>query len=236
MKARMLLDGGKSKVDPSELRRTIEEAGLKVTSGRADVGIVVGGDGIFGMYGRTESIPLLFVGVRSAKTTGSKAYLAVTYFDELPAVLRRIQLGDFAVTEHKRLEVFRNGRSLGEVFTDAYLQRGAESNCIRYRVKVTDGGTPIEEAAVGDGVVVTTSAGSTGYYSYPDRVRGGIFDPEASTSIAPTEVGICHVTPTYVERTGSMERFLRYTVPWGSTVEISLFRPADARIYGTQTG
>ncbi len=234
MKAKMLLDEGKPKVDAKKLQAVIEAAGLKVTSGKADLGIVVGGDGIFGRYGRTESIPLLFVGVRTKSARGSKAYLAATYFDELPSALKRIETGEFSVSEHKRLEVSKNGERLGEVFTDVYLQRGAESNCIRYRVRVSGDRMGIEETAVGDGVVVSTAAGSTGYYSYPDRIRELNIDPAANSKIGGQEIGICHITPTYSERSGSAERPLRYTVPWGSKVELSLFRPADARLYGTK--
>ncbi len=232
----MLLDGGRPKVDTKELKTVIERAGLKVTSGKADLGIVVGGDGVFGRCGRTESIPLLFVGVRSRKTTGSKAFLASTYFDELPSVLRRIEAGEFTVTEHRKLEVFKNDKRLGDVFTDVYLQRGGDSNCIRYRVRIAGEGVDIQEAAIGDGVVVSTSAGSTGYYSYPDRIKGGEFDAAANMKFAPSELGICHITPTYIERTGSTRHPLRYTVAWGSRVELSLFRPADARVYGVQAG
>ena len=60
----MLLDGDKPKVREGELRRLVEKAGLEVTTGKADIGIVVGGDGVFSKYGRVESLPLLFVGVR----------------------------------------------------------------------------------------------------------------------------------------------------------------------------
>ncbi len=232
----MLLGEGRPKVDPKELKKVLEDAGLEVTSGKADLGVVVGGDGVFGEYGKTETIPLLFVGVRSNKVTGSKAFLAATYFDELPSVLRRIGSRDFNVSEHRRLEVFKNKRSLGEVFTDVYLQRGAESNCLRYKVRAKDGGTVVEEAVIGDGVVVTTAAGSTGYYSYPDRIVGGVFQASAYTKLRTDDVGICHINPTYIDRSGSMEPPLRYTLPWGSRVELSLFREADARVYGVQSG
>lgn len=232
MKVKMFLDNEKPKVDPRELKRVLERAGLKVTSGSPDLGIVVGGDGVFGEFGKTEAVPLLFVGVRSNRVTGSKAYLAAAYYDELPSALERVVEGEFKIAEHKRLEVFRDGKSLGEVFTDVYMQRGADSNCLRYKVKVLDEESGIEEAAIGDGVVISTAAGSTGYYSYPDRIRGDRFDPAANTKISQSVVGICHVSPTYIERSGSMQGVLRYTVPWGSKVQLSLFRPADARLYG----
>ena len=229
----MLLDSGSPKVPPEELRGLIEEAGMKVSQGRADFGVVVGGDGRFGRYGRTEDIPLLFVGMRSKGAAGSKAQLARIEYDHLPRALKRIGGGDYSIDEYVRLAVLLNGRSIGEVFTDVYLQRGGDSTCIRYRVKVSGSGEDIEEAAIGDGVVISTSAGSTGYYSYPDRIRGDYVDPGGFASIEKDEVGICHITPTYTERTGTDLHPLRYTVPWGSKISLSLFRKADARIYGT---
>jgi hypothetical protein len=229
----MLLDGDTPKVPPAELRRVIEDAGMQVSDGKADFGVVVGGDGRFSRYGRTEDIPLLFVGMRAKGAAGSKAQLARIEYDHLPRALKRIGSGDYSMDEYARLAVLLNGKSVGEVFTDVYLQRGGDSTCIRYRVKVGWPGNAIEEAAIGDGVVISTSAGSTGYYSYPDRIRGDYIDPGGFASIEKDEVGICHITPTYTERAGTDVHPLRYTVPWGSRISLSLFRKADARIYGT---
>lgn len=233
MKARMLLDGGTPKVSPAELRKLIEKAGIEVGERGANFGVVVGGDGKFSRYGRTEDIPLLFVGVRSQGVTGSKAYLAQTSLEGLPNALERITDEDYKVDRYRRLEVLKNGKSLGEVFTDVYLQRGAESTCIRYKVNVTGAGVDIDESAIGDGIVVTTRAGSTGYYSYPDRIRGKWMDPAGFSTVGRNSIGICHITPTYTERAGSDLHPLRYKVPWGCRIELSLFRRADARIYGT---
>ncbi len=229
----MLLDGVRPKVDQVQLRRTLEEAGFTVVKGRADMGLVVGGDGRFGDYGRTEEIPLLFVGVRSKNPTGSKAYLAEAYFDELPEALRLVAAGAYKIEKHRRLEVLKDGRSLGEVFTDVYLQRGGDSNCIRYNVKIDSTSLSTEDVAIGDGVVVCTSAGSTGYYSYPDKLVGNRMNPGAHSFIGRGDIGICHIAPSFTERKGSNEHPLRYTVPWGAKVRLSLFRPADARLYGT---
>ena len=236
MKVKMLMDEERHKVDPEELKKVILDSGLELTSKRADVALVVGGDGIFSKYGRSEPEPVLFVGVRSNRATGSKAYMAETYFDELPAALLRLKGGDYRVKEHPRLEVFKNRKSLGEVFTDVYLQRGEESTSLRYRVRVSGPSREIEEFAIGDGVVVTTAAGSAGYYSYPDRIRGNTLDTEAHSKIGEDEIGICHLIPTYEHRSGSDERLLRYTVPWGSKIELWVSRPADARLYGADTG
>ena len=205
---------------------------MQVTDGKADFGLVLGGDGRFSRYGRSEDLPLLFVGVRSAGAAGSKAHLARTTFDELPGALEKVGRGDYSIDEQRRLGVLKNGKALGEVFTDVYLQRGSESTCIRYRVRVSgrDGG--FKEAAIGDGVVVSTQAGASGYYSYLDRIRGEWMDPAAYADIPRDMIGICHIGPTFTEREGTGLHPLRYTVPWGSRVELTLFRKADARLYG----
>jgi len=232
MKVKLLLDGGRPKADPGEIEEIIEKSGMTVGDRNADVGLVVGGDGLFSAYGRSEEIPLLFVGVKSRGAIGSKAYMAAAYLNELPSALAAIAEGRFRVEEHGRLKVLKNQRHLGNVFTDVYLQRGAESNCIRYRLKVTSGAVVFEEAAIGDGVVITTSAGSTGYYSYPDREDGNEIRVEAYSAIEMDEIGICHITPTYTERVGTGEHPFRYTVPWGSRADLWISRPADARLYG----
>jgi len=232
MKAKMLLDGGKAKVPPGALRTILERAGITITAGKADFGVVVGGDGRFSMYGRTEDIPLLFVGVRAKGAGGSKAHLAQANFDELPEVLDRVVKGNYKIDENRRLAVLKNGKKIGEVFTDVYLQRGNQSDCIRYRVQVSGKGVDFQEAAIGDGVVVSTQAGASGYYSYPDRIKGEWIDPSAYASLRKNELGICHINPTFTERTGESRHPLRYKVPWGCKVELSLFRESDARLYG----
>lgn len=233
MKARILLDKERPKVKLEEVRKVLKRAGVETSNQKADFGLVVGGDGVFSAYGRTEKVPLLFVGVRSERATGSKALLAEAYFDELEDTLGRIVRGEFGVIEHRKLQVLKNRKRLGEVFTDTYLQRGEESNSLRYRVEVSGAGVAMKESAIGDGVVVCTRAGSTGYYSYPDKLRmGDWLDPDRSTVFGENEVGVCHIVPTYTLRDGMNEHPLRYTVPWGCQIKIRLVRPADARLYG----
>jgi hypothetical protein len=229
----MLLDSGKPKVEPHVLKGMLEGAGFEVGDQKPDLGVVVGGDGRFSRYGRTEDIPLLFVGVRSGKAAGSKAYMARAMLDELPGVLRAVRVGNYQVEKHKRLEVLKNGRELGRVFTDVYLQRGSESASIRYKVRVKGPRVRFEEAGIGDGVVISTPAGSSGYYSYIDRIKGDRLDPAARGFIPEGEIGICHIAPSYTERNGDGQHPLRYTLPWGTIVDLSLFRRADARVYGT---
>jgi hypothetical protein len=229
----ILLDRERPKVKPEQVRQVVSEAGFRVTSRSPDIGVVVGGDGVFSYYGRSEQVPLLFVGVRSSRATGSKAYLAEAYFDGLSEALSRIKRGEFGVIEHRRLEVSLNGKRLGAVFTDVYLQRGAESNSLRYKLEIENMGTLTAESAIGDGVVICTSTGSTGYFSYPDKISlGEWLEPDRFATIMENEIGVCHILPTYTSREGKKEHPLRYTLPWGSKITVKLERPADARLYG----
>ena len=84
--------------------------------------------------------------------------------------------------------------------------------------------------------MITTSAGSTGYYSYPDKIDGKEMRVDACSTVERDEIGICHITPTYTERSGTGGHPFRYTVPWDSRVELWISRPADARLYGATAG
>lgn len=233
MRAKIMLDPERPKVSYEEVKAMLLAAGMEVTERNADIGIVVGGDGVFSEFGRSESIPLLFVGVKSGRATGSKAYLAAAYFDELASVVSQILSGKRRVVQSRRLEVFKNDRSLGDVFTDVYMQRGADSNCIRYHLNVKGYSLNISESAISDGVVVCTRAGSTGYFSYLDKIRDADnLVADAHSLIGEDQVGVCHILPTFTEREGTDVHPLRYTVPWGSRIEIRIARPGDARLYG----
>lgn len=233
MKTKILMDAERPKVRLEDAVRIVKKSGMELSDREPDFAIVIGGDGLFSRYGSMESIPLLFVGVRAEKAVGSKAYLASAYFDELETVLKRISDGKYGVVEYRRLEVILNKRRLGDVFTDVYFQRGAESNSIRYKVQAEGNGINFTEFAIGDGVVICTKAGSTGYFSYLDKLRlGDWLDPDRVTIIEENEVGVCHIAPSFTWRTGTAEHPLRYTLPWGTTIKITLVREADARLYG----
>ena len=60
IRATILVDPDKPKVDIRDIAPLLEAAGVEVTENRPDLAIVVGGDGVFSYYGRIKSIPLLF--------------------------------------------------------------------------------------------------------------------------------------------------------------------------------
>ncbi len=233
MKASILLDSDRPKVPIQEVIDQFRKVGMQYTEQNPDLGVVVGGDGVFSYFGRLETIPLLFVGVRGEKPTGSRAHLAEVYFEELGRALRDLKEGRYEVVEYPRLEVLLNAKSIGEVFTDVYLERGADGNCLRFKVFTKGEGFHFTDFVIGNGVAVTTQAGSTGYFSYLDKIRlGDWLEPERHLAIGENELGICYIVPTYSVRDGTVEHPLRYTVPYGSEIRIQLIREADARLYG----
>ncbi|MEM3517612.1 MAG: hypothetical protein QXD42_00580 [Nitrososphaerales archaeon] len=229
----ILLDPITPKVSLEDAIKIIKNAGFIHDQKRPDFGIVIGGDGIFSYYGRVRKIPLLFVGMGKSKSIESKAHLAEAYFNELETALKRIKDRKYKIFEHNRLAVFLNGKKLGEVFTDVYLERGLNSNCLRYKLEVKGKDFSFTDFAISNGVVITTSAGSTGYFSSLDRIKSGqSLDINSYTLIKEDQVGIYHILPTYTIREGTNEHPLRYTVPYGSEIRIKLVRKGDARLYG----
>lgn len=212
----------------------LKKAGIELSRTRPDFGVVVGGDGIFSHYGRLTPFPLLFVSVRSRETTASKGYLAQVNLDGLPAALEEVSLGHYHEVQYRKLSVSINGSARGDVFTDVYLEKGADSNCLRYHIRAEGGGiSRFTESAIANGVIVCTSAGSTGYYSYVDKLQdGGSFEADRFTQIKPNEIGICHIAPVYTRRDGTDRTPLRYTLPLDTKLRLTLTRDADARLFG----
>jgi hypothetical protein len=234
LKATVLVDSERPKVSESEVVSVLKKLGIEYSATSPSFGVVVGGDGLFSHQGRQLSIPLLFVGTKSRRPTDSKARLAEVYLTGVESALRDMKEGRFTVVKHRRLEVsIGGGKFKGEIFTDVSLEKGADSNCIRYTLEVRGRGAEFTDSAVSNGIVITTAAGSTGYYSYLDKLdRGDRLEPEKYTVIGEDRVGVCHIAPTYTWRDGTSRHPLRYTVPWGSRFRIALMRDADAHLFG----
>jgi hypothetical protein len=234
LKATVLVDSERPKVSESEVVSVLKKSGIEHSMANPSFGVVVGGDGLFSYQGRQLGIPLLFVGTKSRRPTDSKARLAEVYLTGLEAALREVKGGRFTIVKHRRLEVsISGGEFTGDIFTDVSLEKGADSNCIRYTLDVSGKGFEFTDSAVSNGIVITTAAGSTGYYSYLDKLsHGDRLEPEKFTVIGKDEVGVCHIAPTYTSRDETGRHPLRYTVPWGSSFRIRLMRDADAHLFG----
>jgi NAD kinase len=126
---------------------------------------------------------MLFVGVKDSDTLGSKAKLAETTYDRLDKALHDIDAGRYYRVNNKRmLSVIFAGQS-SDVLTDVYLERQEFAGCIRYAIQVNNGQSSFNEYAIGNGVLASTSFGSAGYFSYPNRLKGKKWHQNSSVEL-----------------------------------------------------
>jgi len=250
------------KIFLNEILKVVGSAGVSYSNRDPDLAIVVGGDGTFGYYGKKLQIPMLFVGVSDNNVLGSKARLAELLFEDLHKALYEINNGNcrlekrtlFCVCiKHKNNDDQNGIERATDILTGIYLERGIFSRCIRYALsvairKANSGYHTLKkfaEYAIGNGVIVSTSFGAYGYYSYLDRIIVGKHNNNKSNNgaqFSDYKLGICHILPTFLvrklnlgnkKRTVVRSSYIRYTVPNQSIIKISLTRNADVRLYGT---
>jgi hypothetical protein len=225
------------KVSVEQLISRIRSTNLQYSPNEPDIAIVVGGDGTFGYFGRILAMPMLFVGVRDSNILGSKARLAEITYNILDKALHEIAAGRYEISEKRKLSVRYCGRQ-SDILTDVYLERGILAGCIRYGIQVTLRNTKFKDYSIGNGVIVSTSFGSGGYFSYPNWIKENQWDQNSSIErFSDNRIGICHIIPTYLvrEKNGvlSLTNKIQYTVPIDSQIQIRLVRNANARVYGT---
>jgi hypothetical protein len=245
------------KIPVNEIQKVVRSAGVSSYSGtHPDIAIVVGGDGTFSYYGRTLSIPMLFVGVNDQDILGSKARLAHVFFDDLAKSLVAIKEGRYFIDERRMFSLRYGANGSKDILTDVYLERGIFSGCIRYAVSVCaihefkhSTNEKFTDYAIGNGVIISTSFGSGGYYSYPDRIKlwnktNNNNNKTIINKFSDNKIGICHILPTFLVRKAKNERninkrhqqiisHIQYTMPFQSSIKIYLLRDANVRIYGT---
>lgn len=244
MKFGIFVHPTRPKMPLADILKVVRSAGLSYSKSEPDVAIVVGGDGTFGYYGRTLSIPMLFVGVKERNILGSKARRAEIFYDNLGKALKDIETGKYRIDEERMLSVNCNGNK-ADILTDVYLERGIFAGCLRYAISVEDktrsrdsaSKTCFTEYAIGNGVIVSTPFGSGGYYSYADRMKVGSWSNRSIKLFGANRIGICHILPLFLVRVRNGRKQMtdraRYTVPSQSVIKINLMREADARLYGT---
>jgi len=232
------------KVQKEKIQKILHSLDLEISETDSDIALVIGGDGTFSYYGKKLSIPMLFVGVPTNEILGSKSRLAEISLSELPKALRKIAKGNYVVTEKRMLDVTYGTLPVISVLTDVYLERGLFAGCIRYSISVSSNKldnkknkSDFTEYVIGNGVIITTSFGATGYYSYLDRIEN--LKQKPSELFDDNKLGVCHILPTFAKRCLADEPNheeivpIRYTVPVSCTIEIAVLREANIRLYGT---
>jgi hypothetical protein len=235
------------KVQAEKIQKILHSLDLQISETDPDIALVIGGDGTFSHYGRKLSIPMLFIGVPTDEILGSKSRLAEISLQNLTKTLRSIAKGNYVVTEKRMLDVRYGASPVISVLTDIYLERGLFAGCIRYSISITSkkidkknkkNSKPIfRDYVIGNGVIISTSFGSTGYYSYLDRIKNPKQKPRELFD--DNKLGLCHILPTFATRLMSdgvnYKKIIpiRYTVPVSSTIDITVIREANIRLYGT---
>lgn len=281
MKFGIYIHPRRPKISKKHIETILESLHMSFSDSNAEIALVVGGDGTFSWFGRTLSIPMLFVGVKDTAILGSKGRLAEISLENLSKALLDIKAGNYRIMKTRMISVQYNNLETVDVLSDVYVERGTYAGCIRYSVDISRYKTRnsynnhnenenrengqyyylhgrqakgLTDYVIGNGVIISTSLGSGGYYSYIDRVIKGInistkqkrqlFDDNA--------IGICHILPVFASRTIKRDQIndnsnnndfqeslscpIRYTVPFRSNIRITLLREADVHLYGTTEG
>lgn len=244
MKFKIFVHPFRPKVQKEKIQEILHSLDLKISESDPDIALIIGGDGTFSYYGRKLTIPMLFIGVPNNEILGSKSRLAEIHLQDLPKALRRIARGDYGVTEKRMLDVSYGTSPVISVLTDIYLERGLFAGCIRYSISINcnknthkKNKSVFTDYVIGNGVIISTSFGSSGYYSYLDRIKNPNQKP--TELFDDDRLGICHILPTFAKRCiddgGHLKEVtpIRYTIPVSSTIEITVIREANIRLYGT---
>lgn len=256
MKLGIYVHSKRPKISVKEIIKVFQSVNIPYSEKDPDIAIVIGGDGTFGYYGRILRIPMLFVGINDPDILGSKAKLAGISYDYLARALISIKSGRCFVDKRRMFSLNYGTEKSVDILTDIYLERGNFSHGIRYALSVS---SPVRsnlervlkkftEYAIGNGVIISTSFGSGGYYSYPQRILQGKFnvnDAATHKRFSDNRIGICHIIPTFLLREKNegggkkknnirmISEQIQYTVPIESTIKINLIRNANVRLYGT---
>jgi NAD+ kinase len=134
---------------------------LSVLAQKADVAIVLGGDGTMLGIARELSVygtPLIGINF------GRLGFITDIGLDEMPDVLSEMLAGRYEVDQRRLLdaEVLRNGASVyrGRAFNDVVVSHGTAGGIVGFTVRV-DGATMYNQRA--DGIILATPTGSTAY-------------------------------------------------------------------------
>lgn len=246
MKFKIFVHPFRPKVQKEKIQEILRSLDFKISESDPDIALIIGEDGTFSYYGRKLTIPMLFIGVPNNEILGSKSRLAEIHLQDLPKALRRIAKGNYAVVEKRMLDVTYGTLPVISILTDVYLERGLFAGCIRYSISISSdkntykkNKSTFTDYVIGNGVIISTSFGSSGYYSYLDRIKNPNQKP--TELFDDNKLGICHILPTFaVRRIGDGANYkeivpIRYTVPASSssTIEITVIREANIRLYGT---
>lgn len=121
---------------------------------KADLFVTVGGDGTILMTQAVTDKPLLGV------NAGAIGFLAEVEPPQAANAIDQIIRGDYRVEERDKLASYLEDRRLPDATNEVTLQTSRIAKLIRFRIDVAG---EILDTLRGDGIIVSTATGSTGY-------------------------------------------------------------------------
>jgi NAD+ kinase len=146
-----------SKYDKKIVESKIKKAGFRIAKNNPDFVVCYGGDGTI-LYSEQKfpSVPKIVLKINSLKFREYDYSLS-----NLEKILRKISLKDYKITEEIKLEALVGGKRL-IALNEVQVRSKSPVKALRFSVEIDKISL---KGLVGDGVVIATSFGSTGYYS-----------------------------------------------------------------------
>lgn len=179
------------------LAEQLEQDGTPLPEMDADLYVTVGGDGTILLTLEHTEKPVLAV------NAGGVGFLTEVEPKYAPSAIDRILSGDYAVEERTRLAAFLGRERLPDAINEVTVQTAKIAKLIKFRLRVDD---EVVDTIRGDGVIVATSTGSTGYAM---SVGGPIIHPRVDAVV---------VAPIAPFRLSARP----LVVPYDSVVEVTL--------------
>jgi NAD+ kinase len=194
--------------ETSAKRLNLEEMGCKLKEIRADLMLVLGGDGtILWIEQKISGKQIPIFGINF----GTTGFLTEIRPKEWKNALEKILEGEYSIDERTKLKVKVNDEIVGEALNEAVVMTSIPVKMLYLEIKVDD---QIAEVVRSDGIIISTPTGST---AYSMSAGGPIVDPKVEafviTSICPFKL-----------------RARSLVVPQDSIIKVRLIRPKKEAI------
>ncbi|MEA3165242.1 MAG: kinase [Thermoplasmata archaeon] len=167
----------------SSLAKSLKAKGhdLKALDAKADLFVTVGGDGTILMVQAVTDKPVLGV------NAGAIGFLCEVEPPQAGSAIDQVIRGQYRVEERDKLSAWLEDARLPDATNEVTLQTSRIAKLIRFRITV---GGEVLDTLRGDGIIVSTATGSTGYamsvggpLMHPN-VRGTVLAPIAPFRLA----------------------------------------------------
>ncbi len=180
-------------VNSDDVRAAVQKSasGISISERDYDAVVIIGGDGSFlnnAIYYRKPVLPLEGIHKGNLKSVG---VLTEHKFSDMPVVLKKLAEGDFRIIDEPILKLRYSGKTYSSI-GDFYVERGDTKEAVRYTSVITDGRNKTVSYAISNGFIVTTPIGSTGYFSYLDKIERR--QPKRIKGI-----GFAHILPSMIK-------------------------------------